>query len=314
MNTNICFTVLLLFFIHTCFSQELIRSNDVANALPLCSFEQINVQGVTALDVVSEEINSAHKLDAVLISNRPLWLVFKSKEAVEWTFTITPDDPLDDLDFIVFESRDIANSIEDLYEVRFMSSGANAGSSVWNSIDCLGATGLKEGSEDKIEFQGCNEGDDNFLAPIPLEKSKYYYVMINNYSGEAAYTITFDQQEIDLEDLSDRFSLSDNVVLPSSNALCGVGTTVQDEEILQVAIFPNPVRDLLSIEFDNTPELSDGDQLRFNIIDESGRSVLKSQQVFSPTLKIDVSTLIQGNYFIYFENGEELIRKQFHKM
>lgn len=313
MNANIWFTVGLLLFIHTCFSQDLIRSNDVVNALPLCTFEQINVQGVTAFDEISEGINSTHKIDAVLISNRPLWLVFKPKEAVRWSFVITPENPLDDLDFIVFESSNIASSIEELSEVRFMSSGANAGTSLWNSIQCLGPTGLKDGALDKIEFQGCREGDDNFLAPVPLEKDKYYYLMINNYSSEAAYSISFDQQ-VELEDLSDKISISENVILPSSNALCGVRTTVSDERRSAVVIFPNPVQKYLTVRLENTTFLNEKEVLSFNIIDESGKSVLKSHQAFSSTMKINVSSLTQGNYFIYFENGEELIRKQFHKM
>ena len=62
-----------------------------------------------------------------------------------------------------------------------MASGENVNQpfSLW--AKCAGTTGLRTSSTDSMEGEGCDPGDDNFLAALKMEAGKSYTLVVNNY-------------------------------------------------------------------------------------------------------------------------------------
>ncbi len=86
------------------------------------------------------------------------------------TMTIAPLNPVDDIDFAIFELPNGVNNGDGKVALRCMASS------------CFGPTGLRDSSEDFIEVAGCEGESDNFLAPLFLEEGKAYGILINNFS------------------------------------------------------------------------------------------------------------------------------------
>ena len=108
------------------------------------------------------------------------------------TFTLTPNNPDDDLDFMVFELpgglADCANKVE----LRCMASGENVGQPVANWVACTGATGLSLTDTDVAEQPGCQTGDNNFVAAINMTAGSAYTLVVNNFSNSGnGFSVTW---------------------------------------------------------------------------------------------------------------------------
>jgi hypothetical protein len=104
-------------------------------------------------------------------------------------FTITPLDPSHDIDFVLFELPAGMNNCEPKVPVRRMGAGMNDGNT---TSSCSGATGLVEGQTDTEESCGCSGDADGFLAPVYLEQSKSYALVVINWTDPAGgFTIDF---------------------------------------------------------------------------------------------------------------------------
>ncbi|MDH3651643.1 MAG: hypothetical protein OEQ53_18310, partial [Saprospiraceae bacterium] len=116
------------------------------------------------------------------------------------TFSITPNNPGDDLDFALFELPNGLNDCGDKILLRCMASGANGNTDLFgvftpNAIDdaypegwrdCTGPTGLQQGESDTEEDPGCHADgatDNNFISPIQMEEGKVYALIVNNFSN-----------------------------------------------------------------------------------------------------------------------------------
>ncbi|MEM8907764.1 MAG: hypothetical protein AAGD05_07955, partial [Bacteroidota bacterium] len=97
------------------------------------------------------------------------------------TFTLSPLNISDDLDFVLYELPGGPLDCNNKVELRCMASGdfpANFPS------PCLGPTGLAMGETDLSEPAGCGDPTQNsFLAPLEMEAGKAYTLMVNNFSG-----------------------------------------------------------------------------------------------------------------------------------
>lgn len=81
-----------------------------------------------------------------------------------------------------------------------------------------------------------------------------------------------------------------------------------------VSLFPNPLDHSITISLDEYVETDANRLIHFDIIDETGKNILSVEKMYSSSVQIDVASLRSGNYFICFRNGDQLIRKQFHKL
>lgn len=162
------------------FNQVPAASSDCPTGVILCDKSSFNVESVVGPGLLTNEIdpNSCIQLE---ISSA--WYKWTCDEPGTLTFTLTPNNPSDDLDFAVYEMPNGIDDCSDLLELRCMASGENVGDpfSVWEP--CTGPTGLDLASTDLVEFAGCAQGDDNFVAAITMETGKSYALVVNNFSN-----------------------------------------------------------------------------------------------------------------------------------
>ena len=119
------------------------------------------------------------------------WYKWTCKDAGTLTFTLTPNNPTDDLDFAVFELPDFDNCSNKIL-LRCMASGENVGAPFSEWEPCTGPTGLNEASTDIVENPGCQPGNDNFIAALNMEAGKSYGLIVNNFSNTGnGFNITF---------------------------------------------------------------------------------------------------------------------------
>ena len=111
------------------------------------------------------------------------WIKFEIKESGTLSFTITPDEATDDIDFVVF--RGDCNHKE---VVRCMASGARGNEE--NASPCMGKTGLRTGELDSSEDAGCQDpGDNAWLAPLKTIKGEKYIILVSNVTGPRGWSI-----------------------------------------------------------------------------------------------------------------------------
>jgi len=105
------------------------------------------------------------------------WLELTAETAGDIVFELISEDLTMDLDFVVYR---VANGDCDTKEaIRCMASGETAG---LPSEACEGATGLAYGETDVVEAPGCNNGDNNYLAPLQAEAGDQFKILINEFS------------------------------------------------------------------------------------------------------------------------------------
>ncbi|MFZ1791079.1 MAG: hypothetical protein WAT92_22330, partial [Saprospiraceae bacterium] len=104
----------------------------------------------------------------------------------------------EDVDFIAYKLDG-----RNLTPLRCMASGKTFGN---ETATCLGMTGLSEGSEDLVEFEGCDGGNDNFVKNLDAEIGDKFIILVTNYKSgnsvpmEMYGTAEFDMPNITLED------------------------------------------------------------------------------------------------------------------
>ncbi|MBV6426029.1 MAG: hypothetical protein KIPDCIKN_00520 [Haliscomenobacter sp.] len=121
-----------------------------------------------------------------------IWFKWTCGAAGTLTFDITPLNPSDDIDFILFELPGGLDDCPNKTPVRCMSSGENVGQPISNWASCTGSTGLRSNEVDEIEYCGCSTGDNNYLAPITMAAGKSYALVVINYSRSGrGFTLDF---------------------------------------------------------------------------------------------------------------------------
>ena len=109
------------------------------------------------------------------------WIQFEIEQSGSLTFTISPHQFDDDIDFVVYRLLD--GTCKNKKIVRCNAAGdpsAAAGMS-----PCLGITGLRDGEKDSSVDAGCNDANDNaWLAPLQVVKGEKYMLLISNVSTE----------------------------------------------------------------------------------------------------------------------------------
>jgi hypothetical protein len=118
------------------------------------------------------------------------WIKFEILEAGNFTFTITPDERTDDIDFVVFRLPADGNCGRKEV-VRCMAAGDRGEQS--KTSRCMGSTGLRIGETDSSTDAGCtDQKDNNWLAPLKTAKGEKYVILVSNVSGPRGWSISFD--------------------------------------------------------------------------------------------------------------------------
>ncbi len=161
------------------------------------------------------------------------WFKMSCVESGTLAFTITPNNPNEDIDFIVFEST---GDCDKKAIIRCMGAGGIIATS-----PCMGPTGLRLESLDTEESAGCDPSKDNFVKILSMEVGKTYSVFVNTFtSSNATYDITFSGTAVLSPPLSnDEIDDSNFSIFPSVSALpaFNISTKNMNLDNVQLEVF-----------------------------------------------------------------------------
>lgn len=145
---------------------------DCNTAAILCDKSPFVVQSVTgAGDILNEAQGTCLGNSGVGSEQQSTWFRWTAANNGTLTFTITPLNPTDDIDFVLYEIIGTGFSCSAKNVLRCMATA------------CEGPTGLNETSTDLEEDLNCDPGEDGFVKYIDMEKDKTYLLMINNFTN-----------------------------------------------------------------------------------------------------------------------------------
>lgn len=157
---------------------------DCATAVVLCDKQPFSVGFLSGTGRNNNEVGnvSCSSSTCPMDETGSTWYKWTCKDPGTLTFSIFPLNPVDDIDFVLYELTSGIDNCSNKRDIRCMAAGENVGEPLSNWQRCTGVTGLKEGERDNGETCGCQTGSNNFVAPLNMEAGKSYALLINNYS------------------------------------------------------------------------------------------------------------------------------------
>lgn len=157
-------------------------TSDCPQASILCDKSSFVVQNVTGAGNDISELNDA----ACFANGAPTnfesnstWFVWTCSVSGTLTFTLTPTNITDDLDFVVYRLPNGIGNCQGKEVVRCMASGES-----FYPSPCMGPTGLLQGETDTDENAGCTDvGDNAWIAPLNMVAGETYALCVNNFSS-----------------------------------------------------------------------------------------------------------------------------------
>jgi len=171
------------------FNAPALPGSDCFSASRLCNKDAFSVDNVVGGGLDPDEARNSSCLSGFGVNSETnsTWFQWTAETSGSLTFTLTPSNPADDLDFVLYEIQGDTQTCQGLVELRCMA----AGDFVFPS-PCMGPTGLRTGEPDASEEAGCPQGQNNFLAPIEMEAGKNYALLINNFTSTSnGFSIEF---------------------------------------------------------------------------------------------------------------------------
>lgn len=176
------------------FNQPPTPSGDCDSGVVLCDKSSFSVPFLSGSGSLRNEIGdvSCNVGGCRVQEQNSAWYKWTCDQPGSLTFRITPLNPDDDLDFVLYE---LPNGIDDCgskQDLRCMASGENVGAPFSEWFPCTGATGLSEADPDQSESCGCQTGDNNFASAIEMEEGRSYALVILNFSSSGSgFSIEF---------------------------------------------------------------------------------------------------------------------------
>jgi len=158
------------------FTPPVSPGSDCTGAAYLCNKNTISMVALNGAGANTTE-NNGTCLQADLFSsseNNSVWYSWTALNTGSLTFTLQPNLPGDDLDFVVYELPNGVNSCNTKVNVRCCAS--------WCLDLTNQATGLNTTSTDVTEGSGCVEGQDNWVKALNMQAGKTYALVVNNYT------------------------------------------------------------------------------------------------------------------------------------
>ena len=155
------------------FFPPVVPGQDCATASLLCDKRPFTVEGKVGPGNDPDETNNTC-IDKEKTSS---WFKWIAKNNGTLTFTLTPNQLKDDLDFVVYELTGGLNNCESRTVLRC---DATFGG---DYVDCGPKTGLSLLSTDFVEDANCDFGEDGFVKYIDMVAGKTYALVVNNWSN-----------------------------------------------------------------------------------------------------------------------------------
>jgi len=169
-------------------------SGDCPTAVVLCDKSSFTVPKVVGTGSQNDEIGNVgcNGPSCVITESSSTWYKWTCRDAGTLTFSLSPLNPADDLDFVVYELPGGLDNCNSKNPIRCMASGENVGQPMASWLPCTGPTGLRTGETDTNETCGCPSGNNNFIAPINMVAGRSYALVVNNFSNSGdGYTVSF---------------------------------------------------------------------------------------------------------------------------
>ena len=168
-------------------------SSDCATGVVLCDKSPFTVDIVRDFGNVRDPIPDVFCAGVFPVEEeQSTWFKWICDEAGSLEFTITPLNPDDDIDWVLYELPGGINDCSEKRLVRYNISGEVVGAPRDEWEPCTGATGIREGDEDEAEDCGCDPGDNNFSRSIDMVPGRAYTLVIINYSQSGfGYSLSF---------------------------------------------------------------------------------------------------------------------------
>lgn len=159
-------------------------SGDCPTGVILCDKSSFTVESLIGTGSQSNEIDPGLCIGQEFAS---AWYRWTCDQPGTLTFTITPTNPSDDIDFAIFELPGGIDDCSNKEMLRCEAAGENVGEpfSCWEP--CTGPTGLNSTETDQVELPGCGANcsqiNNNFVSEIVMEVGASYALIINNFSN-----------------------------------------------------------------------------------------------------------------------------------
>ncbi|MCB9080467.1 MAG: gliding motility-associated C-terminal domain-containing protein [Lewinellaceae bacterium] len=179
------------------FNATSLPSSDCATGVVLCDKSPFTVSYVDNFGTVRDPINDVFCVDALnrrnpVVEEQSTWFKWTCREAGSLTFTITPINPDDDIDWALYELPSGIDNCGNKRLLRYNISGEIVGAPRNEWERCTGATGTRETDTDEGENCGCDRTDNNFSRSIDMVVGRSYTLVIINYSQTGfGYTLQF---------------------------------------------------------------------------------------------------------------------------
>ncbi len=161
--------------------------SDCPDGATLCDKSPFVVQSVTGAGNDITEMNDAACFSNGIGTNyesNSTWFNWICDESGTLTFTLTPLNASDDLDFVLYHLPNGINDCSGKEVIRCMASGQQGNACVFPTCPCLGPTGLNLTDGDISEDAGCGDaGDDSWLSAINMVAGEAYTLVVNNFSS-----------------------------------------------------------------------------------------------------------------------------------
>ena len=154
--------------------------SDCVDGVLLCDKSPFTV---TSLIGAGDDTNEIDRDNCIQEEFSSVWYRWTCDEPGSLGFVLTPNNPVDDLDFAVFELPGGIDDCAGKQSIRCMASGENISAPLADWERCSGATGLVDGDPDIEEQPGCDPGDNNFASSFQMEAGKSYALIVNNFTN-----------------------------------------------------------------------------------------------------------------------------------
>ncbi|MEM9917700.1 MAG: gliding motility-associated C-terminal domain-containing protein [Bacteroidota bacterium] len=165
------------------FNPPAVASSDCSTAAVLCDKSTFIVPNLEGGGLDDTELDDADCFSngAPDITNEfnSVWFKWTCDQSGTLTFALTPLNPIDDLDFVLYELPGGLEDCDSKEVLRCMAAGENP---VLFPSPCHGPTGLNTTANDVSEPAGCNQGQDNWVRQVDMEAGRSYALGINNFT------------------------------------------------------------------------------------------------------------------------------------
>ncbi len=262
---------------------------DLDNARIICEKGVVEINSMEGFGDYLETFDNLSCIQGNAHETNSTWFSWTCLSAGTLAFIIEPYDPTNDIDFIIYKK-----SLEGAEEVRCMASGTILNAKQNTFENCLGTTGLSSQSFDKIEMEGCEFVDDNFLKYLSMEADDQFYMVVNNFNSAEGMSILFE-----------------GTAELSKIEACKEARL--DEAFSISSILPNPAEDYIQIAF----QVSENREITTEVFSLSGNLVLReftSVQPGSNHIKLNIENLPSASYILKVKSDEKSLLERFSKI